>query len=586
MSSEQCSLGSILPPNYRHRAEAFARDLQQRLWSLGGGRSSSDDRLTKRAHNLALDAAHSAAGQPFEPCPPYAAFEEDSSPRSPTLEPGTDPLAQLVNRSDGLPIPQSAEEGSLRCSFSADSQQSIYSTPSDNFSLPASSIPYRDNPSPEPPIQHTPVDTCDLFRDLYNSLDHTNQERSAKDPSHQTELPTQAIHLQASLTNGVVDRESDSVNSLANSFNKISLNGGISDECHCENSAISRFEILENSDRNANDLVKNRNEPGKPRLDSGSSVDTISNDSLNVCESEMPLSPDSLNSLDSLSTLHSPDSLNSLNSFDALKETERTVSEENGCKCEVEEESKEERLSAPSECERTKLRRSSSLKTWKTPPDTPGHKKIVRFADVLGLDLADVRTFMDEIPQIPRSAYSDLSGIDADLFTSTTSPSVESTSVPTPKYLVPLFQQPGGMLDFFDKLSLRNVCLENAVVTDPALLAVAGTIRVRNVDFDKSVFVRYSLDGWRSFADLKAMYVVNSCDGYSDQFSFVLYAHTLEIGDRLEFAVLFQTKGDQYWDNNGGINYIFQCVPPPPAVAANMVNIGTPSMGEKYGGFY
>jgi hypothetical protein len=52
-----------------------------------------------------------------------------------------------------------------------------------------------------------------------------------------------------------------------------------------------------------------------------------------------------------------------------------------------------------------RIQRSSSLKTGKTPPGTPGRKKIVRFADVLGLDLADVRTFLDEIPNVPTSAF-------------------------------------------------------------------------------------------------------------------------------------------------------------------------------------
>ncbi|XP_008486315.1 glycogen-binding subunit 76A-like, partial [Diaphorina citri] len=55
-----------------------------------------------------------------------------------------------------------------------------------------------------------------------------------------------------------------------------------------------------------------------------------------------------------------------------------------------------------------KLRRSSSLRSGKTPPGTPASKKFVRFADVLGLDLADVRTYLDEIPSVPQSAYEDL----------------------------------------------------------------------------------------------------------------------------------------------------------------------------------
>ena len=31
-----------------------------------------------------------------------------------------------------------------------------------------------------------------------------------------------------------------------------------------------------------------------------------------------------------------------------------------------------------------------------------------RFADVFGLDLADVKTFLDEIPKVPKSAFQDL----------------------------------------------------------------------------------------------------------------------------------------------------------------------------------
>ena len=55
-------------------------------------------------------------------------------------------------------------------------------------------------------------------------------------------------------------------------------------------------------------------------------------------------------------------------------------------------------------------RRSTSLKTNKTPPGTPSRKKAVRFADALGLDLENVRHIMNsqDPPQIPASAMKDL----------------------------------------------------------------------------------------------------------------------------------------------------------------------------------
>lgn len=217
--------------------------------------------------------------------------------------------------------------------------------------------------------------------------------------------------------------------------------------------------------------------------------------------------------------------------------------------------------------ERTpRVRRCSSLKTGKTPPGTPGRKKIVRFADVLGLDLADVRTFMDEIPKIPTSAYDDLSDVDISLSLSDTSLCSNTSPIdlhlPKPsKMLMPMFQQPGGETNFLDRVKDNQVCLENAIIHDPVDLSISGTVRVRNLDFHKSVHIRYTTDHWKSYADLQATYCEGSCDGFSDKFSFTLYVHTLSIGQQLEFAVRFQCKGCQYWDSNDGLNYCFECLP-------------------------
>ncbi|XP_011331769.1 dentin sialophosphoprotein isoform X2 [Ooceraea biroi] len=233
-----------------------------------------------------------------------------------------------------------------------------------------------------------------------------------------------------------------------------------------------------------------------------------------------------------------------------------------------------------------RVRRCSSLKTGKTPPGTPRRKKIVRFADKLGLDLADVRTFLDEIPRIPNSAYNDLIYDDAAFRQQDNGPecagsadwcerrcsyqedmirrrSASSSSLPRKldRMLVPLFQQPGGMANFLDVVRERRVCLENVLVQDPVTLAIQGTVRVINIDYHKSVHIRYTLNAWRNYSDLQATYVPNSCDGFSDKFTFILYCHTLAVGQRLEFAVRFQCKGAQYWDNNTGANYCFQCLP-------------------------
>lgn len=205
------------------------------------------------------------------------------------------------------------------------------------------------------------------------------------------------------------------------------------------------------------------------------------------------------------------------------------------------------------EVERPRVRRCSSLKTGKTPPGTPGRKKIVRFADVLGLDLADVRTFLDEVPKVPKSAYEDL--------IVTLTEQVLQLGPPLEKVLVPLFQQPGCLPGFMERLRANQVCLESAAVTDPISLTITGCVRVRNLDFHKSVHIRYSLDSWRSYSDLTASYVENSCDGFSDKFSFMMFGNSLQIGQRIEMAIRFQAKGEQFWDSNYGTNYCFQCLP-------------------------
>ncbi|XP_017473581.1 PREDICTED: glycogen-binding subunit 76A [Rhagoletis zephyria] len=213
------------------------------------------------------------------------------------------------------------------------------------------------------------------------------------------------------------------------------------------------------------------------------------------------------------------------------------------------------------DCRPQRVRRCSSLKTGKTPPGTPGRKKIVRFADVLGLDLADIKTFLDEIPTIPKSAFEDLEVLESE-------PPIQ-LGPKSDKLLMPLFQQPGGLPKFLDRVREKQVSLENAAVTDHINQTITGTVRVRNLDFNKSVHIRYSLDNWRSYADLQANYAENSCDGFSDKFTFFLFGNSLQIGQRIEFAVRFQCKGQQFWDNNYGTNYCFQCLPASTPISTN-----------------
>lgn len=215
-------------------------------------------------------------------------------------------------------------------------------------------------------------------------------------------------------------------------------------------------------------------------------------------------------------------------------------------------------LLSPPDCPR--LVRSTSLKTGKTPPGTPSRKKIVRFADVLGLDLEAIRHFIkdDDAPIVPQSAFADLKVRSA----STNSPYILPWSNSAPGLsqsgckFVAQFEQPGSDPYFLDKVRQQKVCLENAVLND---LRVTGVVRVLNLGFEKLLQVRYTTTEWAAHTDLVADYVPSSCDGFSDKFSFNLHLPHLCPGQRLLFALRYVANGQEFWDNNSGENYVLKC---------------------------
>ncbi|KAI9099554.1 putative phosphatase regulatory subunit, partial [Phlyctochytrium arcticum] len=93
---------------------------------------------------------------------------------------------------------------------------------------------------------------------------------------------------------------------------------------------------------------------------------------------------------------------------------------------------------------------------------------------------------------------------------------------------------------------------------------LVGSILVRNLDFGKSVTVRYTIDGWTTSSDVRATFgnVVsrNTWEFQGmDRFVFRIelnrefatdaqYAH-------LQFAVKYEVLGQTHWDNNEGNNY-------------------------------
>lgn len=186
--------------------------------------------------------------------------------------------------------------------------------------------------------------------------------------------------------------------------------------------------------------------------------------------------------------------------------------------------------------------RKSSMRDPKrprTPPGTPSRKS-VHFADALGLDLETVKTILRTESPPDLHVHVD-----------------EEKQTICAKVLSLCFQQPGGKPDFLSRLNSLNVCLENVVVHEFTLI---GTIKVKNLGYNKEVRIRQSSDNWSSYIDTMAMYVQGSFDGPTDRFSFGLSGpRSMAPGAILSFAIYYKVAGQIFWDSNGGQNYSLVC---------------------------
>lgn len=123
------------------------------------------------------------------------------------------------------------------------------------------------------------------------------------------------------------------------------------------------------------------------------------------------------------------------------------------------------------------------------------------------------------------------------------------------------FPQPASnYLEFRRRITDECVSLENVIIKQNEC-ALDGTVKVKNIDFNKEVFIRASSDGWRTNEDTYCEFVESgpiSANGASayDTFGFRLQ---LPIHSRrLDFCVCFVCKGSEFWDNNNGTNYILE----------------------------
>jgi len=177
-------------------------------------------------------------------------------------------------------------------------------------------------------------------------------------------------------------------------------------------------------------------------------------------------------------------------------------------------------------------------------------KKKVSFADHRGQSLTRVKTF---------SQSKDPIEVPLNIQTLVSVNAVPSTATSDDKLVLDFEQPSADYLLFRQRLERGHVCLEHCVLRERTL---AGTVRVKNLSFEKRVSVRITFDAWRSHEDVACAYVLSAyLDSEHDTFSFEVTLPGVRPGEHhIEFAVCYEVPGGGgggvvHWDSNQGKNY-------------------------------
>ncbi|XP_074548069.1 protein phosphatase 1, regulatory subunit 3Db [Halichoeres trimaculatus] len=201
-------------------------------------------------------------------------------------------------------------------------------------------------------------------------------------------------------------------------------------------------------------------------------------------------------------------------------------------------------------------RRAQSL-----PPPTERGKELrtlqVRFVDSLGLELEEVKVFKaQEHPMIPQHVMFRL------LMSSELSFG-KSLELSLP-YFKPCFHEDmRADPDFLKRLCSQRVCLEQVLCSEQG---ITGSIQVLNIAYEKKVTVHYSFTNWRTHTETTAWWLSRGHCGDCSTLQTDIFRFRLPVppfillpGVVLEFAICYNVKGCDYWDNNNGQNYKMSC---------------------------
>ncbi|KAF2901602.1 hypothetical protein ILUMI_04589 [Ignelater luminosus] len=449
---DKCGLSSILPMSCRDRAEAFARHLHNRLRSLDSENdgSSANESSWLAAHEAPIAVSH----QPRHTADPdlYFNFGLLESPGSPEEEVTESELSNLINNKDNLGI-ERCENCHCPKNISFSSRTNILLTNS------------HDSDSSDGPYYDTESESHQKMGNAYVNGIAESPENEEDDTRQLDKVIENHVHESPppAPSENVIENHIDCINDSNYESPITSENSGLP-QTNDEESTLSLrdedYPSLEYSSTFQDlPLLENQDLLEENHKEEDVDVDVDVPEENDICPNDAETYSSSLN-VEKDFTIECPLANVQISKCETPDKEDETPKESraflevssnnvNGDDDDDDETEKETPI--------PRVRRCSSLKTGKTPPGTPGRKKIVRFADVLGLDLADVRTFLDEIPKIPTSAYDDL--IDVDISTSSSDTGLSSSTkahscgaYKPEKILFPLFQQPGGQPNFLDKV--------------------------------------------------------------------------------------------------------------------------------------
>ncbi|MCX7921864.1 MAG: CBM21 domain-containing protein [Clostridia bacterium] len=100
-----------------------------------------------------------------------------------------------------------------------------------------------------------------------------------------------------------------------------------------------------------------------------------------------------------------------------------------------------------------------------------------------------------------------------------------------------------------------NLAKSELVLDQASILGntLSGYIYLKNIDYDKDVKVRYTLDDWATYEEVYATY---NSSLYSSGFELWSFSTGVPIGvSGVKFAISYTANGITYWDNNFDRNY-------------------------------